>query len=181
MTYKYSIAFNKQLHKFSHQDFDALVVVTSDFLVKNNINFNKEDLKAAIRRQSAVSTKPKGKVTFADAVNGAKALMRYASGKTVSQAEVTRRSNICPNCPHISQVSMCGSCGTAGKATRFINNFKKLLGCRSAIDTDIQYSYCEICNCSLALMVVSSMDSFHKDQGRPDNCWLNPKSPNYVP
>ena len=172
---------NGKLEKFSHENADTLFVIVSDYLTKHNINFSSNDLKASIQRQSRVKPKS-GKVTFSDAVNGARALLRYASGETVPHEEIYRRSRICLQCPLRSTISMCGACGTAGKIANFITKFKQGLGVKSSIDSDIQHSYCGVCSCSLGLMVVSSMKSFHLEKsGRPDACWLNPKSPNYIP
>lgn len=177
--FRYSYVYKGKLVKHSHEDRDALYAIVSKSLHENNINFSQQDLHRSIDRQSKVKQK-NGKVTFSDAVNGAKALLRHATSNSVEYAEISRRSRICMKCPLRSQISMCGACGTAGKIANFITKFKQSIGVKASVDAEIQHSYCGVCSCSLGLMVVSHISSFHPDSGRPDECWLNPKSKNYI-
>lgn len=177
--YRYVLGYKGELHKFSDADKDRLLNTVVTFLQKNNISYSAESVSKSIDRQSKIATAKK-KVSFADAVNGAKALLRYSTGHSVSNAEIARRSRICLNCPLRDTVSYCGSCGGAGKIARFVGNLRKLMRIGTDLDSDIKVSYCGVCQCSLALMVPSQLQSFKPDSGRPDDCWLNPKSTNYT-
>ena len=183
MKYKYSIAINGKFYKFSNHDKLVLLSQVSEFLRDNNIIFSEADLLKAIERQSKISEQKK-KLSFKQAVYGANALIRYAGGDSVSYKEIERRSSICSNCPLISEVEKCGPCGTAGKIARFIGEMKTKLKLSYPIPEEIKYSYCGVCDCSLALMTVTKIENFHKESNlinerRPDCCWLKTTSKNY--
>lgn len=182
--YRYSFGWNGQLYKFSDADLDTLVVIVSEFLKKNNINYSNESLRASIIRQSSIANKKK-RIGLAEAVSGAKALIRYTSGSTVSTAEIERRSNICKDCSLINKIGGCAPCGAAGKIANFVNTVRVSLKLEQPIPTSVKSSYCGVCDCSLALMVPSKMELFvepeSKNLQRPDHCWVKRNSNNYIP
>lgn len=181
--FKYSIAWGGKLYKFSHENKAVLTSEVVNFFNRNNINFNSDDLSKAIDRQSSMIVRPK-KIGLADAVTGAKALLRYTQGSAVSSSEITRRSEICKDCPLINRIGGCASCGAAGKIANFVSNIRSSLKLQDPIPDSVKSSYCGVCQCSLALMVPSKMDAFNesieKNSKRPDNCWLKTTSNNYI-
>lgn len=182
--YRYSFGWKGTLYKFSDQNLDALIVIVSDFLVKNNINFSNESLKASILRQSNIADSKK-KIGLAEAVSGAKALIRYTGGSTVTTEEIVRRSDICKDCPLISKIGGCAPCGAAGKIANFVNSLRATLKLEEPLPTSVKSSYCKVCDCSLALMIPSKMSAFTESESknlqRPDHCWIKKTSNNYKP
>lgn len=184
-TYKYATVWNGKLYRFDNTDKAILVQIVYDFFRANNIipAPTKEEISKAIDRQTSIKTSDK--VTFSQAVSGAKALIKSTIGGEDS-TEIQRRSEICKDCPLRDGISVCGSCGTAGKIARFVNTFKAKLGIRTTIDKKISLSYCGFCKCSLALIVVTKLKDFHEEtparnSSRPDVCWLKKTSHNYLP
>lgn len=181
--YKYAEAYKGKLYKFQNEDKNALLAEVHSFFKKNNINFSNDLLLKAIDRQSKIKINP-GKVTFQSAISGAMAVIRYTTGSSVSTAEMIRRSDICARCPMLSQISTCMACGGAGKIARFINGIRAAKKVESSIPSEVKASYCGVCSCSLALMVVTKIKDFHteseaENRRRPDVCWLKTTSTNF--
>ncbi len=132
---------------------------------------------------SAPKSRRKGK-SLQEVVNGALALVKVTSGDTVDQGEINRRATICTNCKEQSRASGCSSCGFAGKVARFVNKFKKSISHGFTVPNGLDASYCNICDCSLVVMLPSKMSSFREtdemNKSRPDNCWIKKTSSNYV-
>lgn len=181
--YKYSIVWGGKLYQFARNDKDVLVTDVVKFFRENNINFNFADLNKAIDRQSKLTTPPT-RIGLAEAVNGAKAVLKYAGGNSVSSQEIIRRSEICAACPLIDRIGGCSACGAAGRIAGFINNLRAKLKLQIEIPATVKSSFCPVCKCSLALMVVSEKIAFNEplslNSTRPDNCWLKTTSKNYT-
>jgi hypothetical protein len=184
MKYKYTFVWKGQLRSFDNEDKNALLADVSAYLNKNNINFTQADLSKAIDRQSKL-TPTKKKLALRDVVAGANAVIRYMGGSSVSNDEIIRRSFICEGCPLIEKIGGCGPCGAAGKISSFVNNVRQKMGISIAIPNQTKNSYCGICGCSLALLVVTRKENFHKESSeenskRPDRCWLKETSTNFT-
>jgi len=186
LIYKYTFVHNGDIIKRSHQDKRALMADVIAYMRKNNINFNESDISRSIDRQSAVTnTGKKHKVTFADAIHGVTAMIKYASRPGSSNQEIVRRSDICATCPQRSDIAKCGPCGTMRKITTWVNSIRAKKKVEAPIPSEVKYSYCGICDCSLALMVVTKIEDFYEENSsknalRPTRCWLKNTSPNYI-
>lgn len=183
--FKYAIGHAGRLHKFEADHKQVVMVQAIDFMKKNNIKYSESELSAAIDRQSKILTAPK-KLTLADAIHGAKAVLKYTTGASASTDEILRRSKICADCPLRSKVGGCMSCGAAGAIARFVNTVRSTMKVSTQIPSEVRSHYCNHCGCSLALIVVSKMDAFSfendtKNNQRPDMCWLKRTSTSYIP
>lgn len=181
--YRYAFGWNGKLHKFSNNNREVLFSEVIQFLNKNNINYSKDDISKAIDRQSKMVTDTH-KASFSEVVTGAAAILKYTGNQSVSDAEISRRASICKSCPSITQIKQCSACGTAGKIANFVSNLRVKLKLQSPIPNEVKYSYCNVCKCSLALMVVSQKDAFNEAESqnlsRPDICWMKKTSTNYT-
>lgn len=182
--YKYAIAWNSELYRFSNSDKAVLLDEVMRFMRKNNINYSVQDVSIGIDRQSKIAHTKK-RIGLAEAVSGAKAIIRYTTGSATTSEEILRRSSICAACPLINKLGGCAPCGAAAKISNFVSNIRASLKLQIPIPTEVKASFCEVCGCSLALMVVSRMDAFNepasKNLSRPDNCWAKTTSINYKP
>lgn len=182
--FKYSTGYKGQLYRFEDRSRDIVLEKVVEFMQKNNIIFNREDLLRSIDRQSAIASTKKKRVTLGDAVNGAKALIKYTSSNRISTEELTRRSTICSQCPMINRLGGCMSCGAAGAIARFVNKIRSSYNLEIQIPSEVRQSYCGVCECSLALMVVTHINDFHesaeKNAMRPDCCWMKTISYNFI-
>jgi hypothetical protein len=185
MIYKFSIVVGGTLKKFSSESKNLIMSDVMTYFKENNINFNMKDLSSQIDLQSRPFNKSKKTITLAEAATGAMAVIKYGAGSSVSDNELLRRSAICEACPMADRIGGCQSCGAAGAIAKFANNIRSKLRMQSAIPNSVKSSYCGICGCSLALMVVTKIDNFKEEsptenQKRPDNCWLKTTSPNFA-
>lgn len=147
---------------------DEIITIIKKYYPRVNV----DDLIFSIKTENKKGIKQK-KVSFKDAVHGANALVNINIGSHVDQQEITRRSLICQGCEHMDKTSNCYSCGFAGKFTTFITKLKKAFGYGFQIPNGIDKNYCDICNCSLAVMIPSKLEAFKKEnKTRPDNCWI---------
>ncbi len=174
--YKYSIGHKGKLHEFSDANKDALLGQVVVFHRENNINFTINQLSKAIDRQSKIQTQKK-KISLTDAIHGAKALLKYTSGKSVSNQEIERRSAICAKCTLMDRIGGCRSCGAAGAVAKFINTIRVSMKVQMQIPSEVRENYCGHCQCALALMVVTDLKDFREEDKaenakRPDYCWL---------
>lgn len=120
----------------------------------------------------------KGKKTWEEIKNGAIAVLKNISGKTVPQIEIDRRTAICNKCPKRSEISVCAPCGGAGKLTNAINSFKqKYFKSGYNLEHEMKPTFCSICDCSLALMLPCKLEDFsdqeRKNPERPFSCWVS--------
>lgn len=120
--------------------------------------------------------KPKKKVGLKEIKDGAVSAMRQISGDTVSQVEINRRSQICVGCPRLQDTGLCIPCGQGAALMKFVNGVKKLWGGGFDLSKDVKNSFCDVCDCSLAMMLPAPLDHFKEatktDPTRPKNCWI---------
>lgn len=122
---------------------------------------------------------PKKKLKLAEVASGARAIIKQAQGKAVSNDEIMRRANICMSCPMLTSVGDCMSCGAAGRISRFISGIRSTFGSQVQIPNTVAKNYCEFCSCSIPLLIVTKIENMHTDPKRPERCWMNPNSPNF--
>jgi len=121
------------------------------------------------------------KLTLKDYMSGASALVNVAIGSSVSQEEINRRAVICTNCPKVTEIPGCHGCGLAAAVNETVNKVKKAFGGGFTIPNNLQFNGCGVCSCALSVMLPAKMSQFKKEEVRPTHCWVNKKSPNYVP
>lgn len=190
--YQFKHIYKGELYQFSNPEKNILFSkVAEDFKAKG-INYTDEDLMAAIERQSGMKRKifqkpvvHRKKPSLAETIHGAKALLRYMGGSSVSSQELERRSAICNNCPLRDSVSDCMSCGGSGKVALFINQLRRSKKFEGSIPESLRKKFCGFCGCSLPLLLVSKFKDFEvespqKNAARPDHCWLKKTSPNFT-
>lgn len=142
----------------------------------NKIAFDPASIRQNIRRQNHVIAK-KTELKLADTISGANALIKFATTEPVDNQEIARRSEICASCAFRSDVSDCKACGAAKKIAGLVNLIRKARKKESEIPVSVRSRYCGVCSCSLALLVVTKAEDFHKESPeklsqRPDYCWL---------
>jgi hypothetical protein len=107
---------------------------------------------------------------------GATSALKQIGGICEDQAVINRRAIICSACPKKSDTSGCGPCGFAGKVKNFVNSVKKMFGGGHTIPNELDKSYCECCDCSLAMMLPAQLKDFKEktinDPERPKTCWI---------
>jgi hypothetical protein len=186
--FRYSTVWKEQLLKFQSDNKHALLSDIKKSFESNGITFIYEEVSKAIDRQSKALEK-KQRLTLSEVYGGAKALVKYLAGKSVSPAEIQRRVAICSGsgdpCPMLTEASGCASCGMAGKATLVANGIRAHKNAQIKIPSEVHRKYCDFCKCSIPLIVVTPLDEFHKEgdaknSTRPDRCWLKATSPNFT-
>lgn len=183
MNYKCEIEYNNKTYTFTGNDRTTVVVKVKIFCKKNNINYSDGMIERRITTDSPGS-KP-SKLTFSQVVTGAHAILRYTTGTSASDKEVTRRTDICLTCPHRSETAGCGPCGFGRRVANFINSLRAKKKTEAPIDAAIKQSYCDVCKCSIPMMVLTRYEDFYKEVSvknnmRPDYCWLKESSPNFT-
>ena len=107
---------------------------------------------------------------------GATSALKQIGGVCESQIVINRRAIICSACPKKSDTSGCGPCGFAGRVKTFVNGVKKLFGGGHTIPNELDKSYCDCCDCSLAMMLPAQIKDFKtstvNDPERPKTCWI---------
>lgn len=107
---------------------------------------------------------------------GATSALKQIGGICEDQTVINRRAIICSACPKKSDTSGCGPCGFAGKVKSFVNGVKKMFGGGHTIPNGLDRSYCDVCDCSLAMMLPAQLKDFKastvNDPERPKNCWI---------
>lgn len=172
------------------KDFNDCLKKAKAELKRRKINFNSTSIASQIKRQNGFeegnSTLIKKKLTFVEAVKGAKAVLRSTrSSSCASNQEVLRRASICAACPLRVKISDCMVCGGGAKVTTFANTLQASFGNKVKIPDSVVKNYCDICGCSLATMVVTKYadltpEPAEKTLKRPAFCWLNPSSNNFT-
>ncbi len=181
----YSIGYGGKLHTMDGTSKDEVLSKAIQFHKENNINYSMMELSKAIDRQSKISHQKK-KITLTEAIHGAKAVLKYTSGKNAGESEINRRASICLQCPIQDEIGGCRSCGLAGTIAKFVNTIRSSMKLEAPIPAGIRELYCGHCKCSLALIVVTQMDGFVEEDPkenakRPDMCWLKTTSTSYKP
>lgn len=107
---------------------------------------------------------------------GATAALKQIGGICEDQAVINRRAIICSVCPKKKDTSGCGPCGFAGKVKSFVNGVKKMFGGGHTIPNELDKSFCDVCDCSLAMMLPAKLTDFKSstinDPERPKTCWI---------
>jgi hypothetical protein len=162
-----------------------LITQVKVYCHENNINFSHAIVSAHIDAQNNIPTKPQKKVGILDAFNGARAVLRYAAGNSATPEEVLRRAEICKTCPMLKATTGCASCGAGGRIARYINAIRVFKKYESAIPKEVESKYCDVCSCSIPMMIVTHYKDFYKESesknsARPDHCWLKRTSENFT-
>lgn len=178
---KYSLNIQGETVTITGTNIESVFVKTKRYLKGININYNERSLLQAIKN---ANTKGK-RLAISDVVNGAKAAIQYFTGTAASNEEILRRSSICDGCSLISSVSDCMGCGGSGRLAKITNDIRAAKGKEVLLPASIKDKYCSVCQCSLALMVVTqyehlSPESDEKQSQRPDHCWLKKTSINFT-
>ncbi len=107
---------------------------------------------------------------------GATSALKQIGGICETQEIINSRAIVCSSCDKKSDTSGCGPCGFAGKVKSFVNGVKKLFGGGHVIPNELDKSYCDVCMCSLAMMLPAKIGDFKastvNDPERPKKCWI---------
>jgi hypothetical protein len=125
------------------------------------------------------------KIPFRDAMAAGKAALKIIKGDVVSKQEMDRRWAICKGCPAITETKECFSCNRAKFLADITNTTKSIFGSDIKYPGESKKLSCGVCGCMLAMLLPTKSDDLHKDtplqkEIRPDFCWMNPESPNFV-
>jgi len=107
-------------------------------------------------------------LNLAGAVAAIRAFTEAVSGNVVSPEEVSRRTAICNRCPMKRKVT-----GAPSKISRYLG----LLANKHRVSSDLGNHKCNVCGCSLMLLIPATKDDLHKDspeeaKKRPATCWM---------
>lgn len=183
MNYKFDVEHDGKLYTITGDSKDLVFTKAKIFFNKNNIKFTDAQIKGRITNY--VKPSKSKKLTFNDIIVGAGAILRYASGNAASAQEVKRRSEICKSCPMRDRTTGCAACGFSRKVANFINKIRSEKKAEVEIEATLRDSYCGVCNCSIPMMLLTRYEDFyvepaHKNQLRPDACWLKQTSINFT-
>jgi hypothetical protein len=183
MNYKIDIEHNGRLYTITGDSKDLVFVKAKIFLNKHNINFTEDQIKNRIQNYVKPS-KPK-RLGLNDIIIGANAILRYTSGKAASNTEIKRRSEICKSCPMREKTTGCAPCGFGRRIANFINKIRAEKKAEVEIEATLRDSYCGVCSCSIPMMILTQYEDFyvepdHKNNLRPDACWLKKTSINFT-
>jgi hypothetical protein len=182
---KFILRANKKSITFTANTKEELMAIVKDHCEKNNINFAASVVSAHIDAQNNFSKPKEKKVSISDAYNGARAVLRYVAGNSVSNAELNRRAEICRTCPQLKITSGCMSCGAGGRIARLVNTIRAYKKSESQVPKPVENKYCGVCSCSIPMMILTRYKDFYKEatsknSTRPDNCWLKETSENFT-
>jgi len=126
--------------------------------------------------QSFPKEAKKDSLSLQEIYAGASSALKQIGGICEDQTVINRRAIICSACPKKRDTSGCGPCGWAGKVKTFVNGIKKLFGGGHTIPNELDKSYCDCCDCSLAMMLPAQLKDFKastvNDPERPKTCWI---------
>jgi len=110
-------------------------------------------------------------MTPADITGAARAFKDALKGDVVSDDIILARASICLKCPRRRMVS-----GFATRVSKILGD----LANRHRVPKDIANYKCNVCKCSLMLLIPATEKDLHKDSPqeskmRPAKCWM-PKS-----
>lgn len=139
----------------------------------------------AIQKKNVKVGKVKRRVRFRDALAAGKAAVKIVTGDTVDQKEMQRRWDICRGCPALSETSECFSCNRARFVAELTGTVKSIFGKEIKYPGESKKYTCGVCGCTLALLLPTRSDGFHEDseeekKHRPDFCWINKESHNFI-
>lgn len=189
--YQYFFAWKGEAYRFSDDNKDRIMGQIRKKMLEVGAGVPDDRLlEKAIDRQTPL-LKSKKSVSLAEAVSGAKALIKNVLGIAVSNEEIYRRSEICSNpnktgqpCPNLSKIGGCGTCGLAGKISKYVNDIRVQKKISHPMPVATKGQFCGVCDCSLDLMLPTKISDFkneapEQNSSRPDFCWLKTTSPNY--
>lgn len=194
----YKYRFNLGDVSFYGDSDEEIIARIKGFYISRNIDINineyiplvkkgKKTNNNNIKNQLEGAGPAKKNKSFDQVLNGAKAIIKNEAGMTASQEEINRRAKVCTNCPLLSDVTNCKACGFGSSFAKWMKkSIKALLPHRKesfTIPNSLADKYCSFCSCSLFVVLPSEMNNFKEtnSQLRPENCWINPESPNYLP
>lgn len=176
--YEFKYIYNKSVHKFSGNTVNEILFRVANFLTSRGEVADLERMKALIENQLRTVSQPKKKKPkLSEAYHAGMALFRLAKGETVDQKTVDERTKICSNCPMRSPTSFCGACGGLSLASNLLISIRRLVKNSLMIDSSIKADFCDVCGCSLPLLIVTNTDLLPKDDPaedkvRPQHCWI---------
>jgi len=108
------------------------------------------------------------KMSITGAIAAIKAFTEAVNGNVVPPEEVFRRGTICAGCPMKRKVT-----GAPSKISRYLG----MLANKHRVPSDLNGQKCNVCGCSLMLLIPATKDDLHKDspeeaKKRPDRCWM---------
>lgn len=108
------------------------------------------------------------KTTLTGAIAAIKAFTEAINGNVVSPEEVFRRATICAKCPMKRKTT-----GAPSKISRYLG----VLANKHRVPPDLNGQKCNVCGCSLMLLVPATEKDLHKDspeeaKKRPAVCWI---------
>ena len=107
-------------------------------------------------------------ITPRDALAAAKAFQHAVKGDVVSPEEIRRRGAVCKTCPKRQLVR---------RRTSQVSQILGILANRHRVPPEVKDYACNVCGCSLMLLLPATPQDLHKDSGkeaaeRPERCWL---------
>ena len=182
---KFKLRFDKSSAYFEAETKALLIDKIKEYCEKNNINFSHNLVSAHIDAQNNISKEKEKKVSISDAFTGARAILRYVAGNSVSKEEMNRRASICESCPQLKMTSGCMSCGAGGRIARLVNSIRSYKKTEAQVPKSVENKYCGICSCSIPMMILTKYSDFYKEsqsknEKRPDTCWLKQTSTNFT-
>lgn len=187
---KYSFTIGGNLFLGGTEE-DLTRMVVSHYAT-NGIEVVEDEIRAFVKKSKTIYIpgivehnpgKEKKKLTFDRVLSGANAVIKDIAGLTVSQVEVNRRGSICSSCPLVSETKGCMGCGFAKTLAKWGNKLKSLINRPNmVIPEGLENKYCDFCKCSLYVMLPSEINNFKETNStqRPNHCWINPESTNFV-
>jgi len=107
-------------------------------------------------------------MNLAGAIAAIKAFTEAVNGNVVSSDEVFRRTDICAKCPMKRKTT-----GAPSKISRYLG----VLANKHRVPADLNGQKCNVCGCSLMLLIPATEADLHKDspeeaKKRPASCWI---------
>jgi hypothetical protein len=102
------------------------------------------------------------------AIAAIKAFTEAVNGNVVPSDEIFRRTDICAKCPMKRKVT-----GAPSKVSRYLG----VLANKHRVPADLNGQKCNVCGCSLMLLIPATEADLHKDspeeaEKRPASCWM---------
>lgn len=181
---KYTIYRPSGEESFQARTDKELLARVEHELSSRGLAYDRTSLIRGIEQQNKKQEKPR-RIRISDMIKGATAAIRYMTGKAVSNEEILRRSSICASCPRKNQVSDCMGCGGTGRLAGMVNDIRRDKGKEVEIPATVKPYFCDVCGCSLALMIVTKHSDLEPEnpevnESRPDFCWLKKTSKNFT-
>lgn len=134
-----------------------------------------------VKDQMFKSSVGKKALSFREAVNGAKAVLKASLGIGVEQSVINQRAIKCSACPKISTVTNCKSCGWGSKFQKWMKSMISIFRSNFTVPNGLDDKYCSVCDCSIAAMLPAQLSDFKnesdakKEERKEVNCWILPE------